>query len=83
VAQFDSMAGKSDEKMRTSLAVARKLVADTIGDPNLYVAARLVGEEANLKQVCKSQSLRHGDKWWVPPCYRANATNDGVWRNAA
>ncbi len=31
----------------------------------------------------KSQSLRHGDKWWVPPCNRTNAMNDDAWRKAA
>lgn len=43
--KFDAMSGKSDEKMRTSLAVTRKLVADTISDPSLYIAVRTVIQE--------------------------------------
>ncbi len=45
LAVFEAQFGQSDDKLRVSLAVARKLVADSIGDPALYSAIRSVTHE--------------------------------------
>jgi hypothetical protein len=42
LATFDQWANKQDDKLRVSLTAARKLIADSIGDPALYVELRLL-----------------------------------------